>query len=335
MTKWEDALGLGNNQYKSQTQSNVSLLQQYPDLFRMINPPAPIPFPELPSIPSPQRMDESRVAQLTQQFASPAIRAGRMGLREVMAGGSRGTPIQQSYRARGAMAGMGDIISSGIASARSPALGIAGQEATSAAETEKLRTDLEWKKRLMTFEEARKQQNQTYEQQLAEQQRMIGQRVSEQSYAIQRNEAQKKEKAGGGGGGGSTPYTDPYAAENAARNKEWQNTDIWGKPKGYWDNKSGDIGSYSPTSYESPFVDPYSSKNYPTYTSETDYNNATPYGGGGGTISITSQPSLANYGGYDPYTGSTFNPNYNTNYYNNNSGYNTEPSLASYSSEGY
>ncbi len=205
MTKWEEDLGLtegGPNSIYKQTNAQTSLLSQYPDLYK------PIPLPELPSYPTPSLMDENRVSQLTQQFASPAIRAGRSGLRDVLSRGSRENPIQQQYRARGAIAGLGDVINSGISAARSPAISIASGEAATANEANKVQYESAWKKALMKYEEDRRIQ-----------QLQLQQRSSEQSYQRQRlDNAEKKASLGGGVSVDSGSYDRAKAASDA----EWK-----------------------------------------------------------------------------------------------------------------
>lgn len=129
--------------------SNINLPGHVPTLFDTIQP---IPIPDPPSITMPI-LDTNRVASLTQEFASPTIRAGRNALRETLAGGSRSNPVSRGYQIRGAIQGFGDTVEKAVGGARQPAVSLANQEMMTKFDTDKTNANMSWAKTLMDYNE--------------------------------------------------------------------------------------------------------------------------------------------------------------------------------------
>lgn len=326
------------------------LKTQYPNLFTPMSfeQPAPMEIPkmEMPAIPSPSLVDMGRVSQLTQQFASPAIRSGRAGLREMLARGSRDNPIQQSYRARGAIAGMGDVINTGIANARSPALSVATGEAASqgdinklgyesALNTNKLAYENAWNTNKMAYESAWKKNLLAYEEAKNLRSAELTQRMSEMN-DIKKAAADKLERAshGGGGGGRDTSGYDASVARQDRMDKERQDradrllresSDMGTKPSSSGYTPYTDTGYKYPSESSSGWGDEDSGDGSGSLLigGQEYYNNdrrgtlsnynkpsSTPLSTTAYPASSSSwyTPSLNNYseGYYDPYTSSDY-----------------------------
>lgn len=118
----------------------------------------PIPIPDLPAQPTPSFIDDARVAQLTQQYASPAIRSARNALREALTGRYT-NPIQQKFKARGALEGFGEAVERGVAGGRPSAISVAQREAEEAGAYDKRAYDLAWQRALLDYNQKLNLQN--------------------------------------------------------------------------------------------------------------------------------------------------------------------------------
>lgn len=118
----------------------------------------PIPIPDLPAQPTPSFIDDARVSQLTQQYASPAIRSARNALREALTG-RYSNPIQQKFKARGALEGFGEAVERGVASGRPGAINVAMREAEEAGAYDKKAYDLAWQRSLLDYNQRLNIQN--------------------------------------------------------------------------------------------------------------------------------------------------------------------------------
>ena len=146
----------GNDIFKTSNSNNITSTR--PGIPNLAETLSPIPLPEAPSISMPT-LDTNRIASLTQEFASPTIRAGRKALRETLAGGSRSNPVLRGYQTRGAIEGFGDTVEKAVGGARQPAYSLANQELQSNIDTQKTNANMSWAKTLADYAEKVRQRN--------------------------------------------------------------------------------------------------------------------------------------------------------------------------------
>lgn len=131
--------------------TNRSFMDTTLDDSRFTDLAQPITAPEFPTYRTPT-LDLGRVAGLTQEFASPTIRAGRNALRTTLSGGSRINPVARAYQTRGAIEGFGDTVEKAVGGARHPAYSLANQELGLTIDELKNKQAGQWRQTLMDYE---------------------------------------------------------------------------------------------------------------------------------------------------------------------------------------
>ena len=240
--KVDDIFNVGGNRITSGGDGKVGTI---PTLFDTLQP---IETPSAPSISMPT-IDTNRIASLTQEFASPSIRAGRNALRETLAGGSRSNPVLRSYQTRGAVTGFGDVVEKAVGGARQPAVSLANQELQSNIDTQKTNANMQWAKTLMDYNEKLRLRNLQIDERRRAEDLQTKKEEEERKIILQR-------QSGRGGFNFIRPSIDntkPFSSyeEDFNKSRAENDTNSWKyDPLRGWVPPNSNISQYQPSQYE-------------------------------------------------------------------------------------